>query len=58
MPQICELDLGHADAIRHADLNTRKRILNARIYECLRRPAGIEHAKVSLDARGVGEAEK
>ena len=42
---------GHADGIRHADLDAGERILKDLIYECERSLEGIEHAKLDLDAR-------
>ena len=44
-------DPGHADGIRHADLDAGERILKDLIYECERSLQGIEHAKLDLDAR-------
>ena len=52
MPQIYEFDPGHADGIRHADLDAGVRVLNEVIYECQRNLGGIEHAKLDLDAKG------
>ena len=51
MPQIYEFDPGHADGIRHADLDAGERVLKEMIYECERSLEGIEHAKLDLDAR-------
>ena len=52
MPQPYEFDPGHADGIRHADLDAGVRVLNELIYECQRSLEGIEHARLDLDARG------
>ena len=58
MPQIYEFDPGHADGIRHADLDAGARVLNEMIYECQRSLEGIEYARLDLDAlswaRGAG----
>ena len=58
MPQIYEFDPGHADGIRHADLDTGERILNDLIYECQRSLEVIEHARLELAAqswaKGIG----
>ena len=51
MPQPYEFDPGHADGIRHADLDAGVRVLNELIYECQRSLEGIEHARLDLDAR-------
>ena len=51
MPQPYEFDPGHADGIRHADLDAGERVLNEIIYECQQSLEGIEHAKLDLDAR-------
>jgi len=51
MPQIYEFDPGHADGIRHADLDAGERVLNEIIYECQRSLEGIGHARLDLDAR-------
>ena len=51
MPQIYEFDPGHADGIRHADLDAGKRVLNEVIYECQRSLEGIECARLDLEAR-------
>jgi len=51
-PQIYEFDPGHADGIRHADLDAGVRVLNELIYECQRSLEGIEHARLDLEARG------
>jgi hypothetical protein len=51
MPQIYDFDLGHADGIRHADLNAGVRVLNEIIYECQQSLAGIGHARLDLEAR-------
>ena len=52
MPQIYEFDPGHADGIRHADLDAGVRVLNELIFECQRSLEGIEHARLDLEARG------
>ena len=52
MPQIYEFDPGHADGIRHADLDAGERVLNEIIYECQRSLEAIEHARLELEARG------
>ena len=52
MPQIYEFDPGHADGIRHADLDAGVRVLNELIYECQRSLEGIEHARLDLEAQG------
>ena len=52
MPQPYEFDPGHADGIRHADLDAGERVLSELIYECERSLEGIEHARLDLDARG------
>jgi hypothetical protein len=46
-----ELDPGHADGMRHADLDAGVRVLNELIYECQRSLEGIEHATPDLEAR-------
>lgn len=51
MPQPYEFDLGHADGIRHADLDAGERVLNEMIHECQRSLEGIGHARLDLDAR-------
>jgi hypothetical protein len=51
MPQTYEFDPGHADGIRHADLDAGVRVLNEVIYECQRSLEGIEHARLDLEAR-------
>ena len=51
MPQIYEFDPGHADGIRHADLDAGERVLNEIINECQRSLEGIGHARLDLDAR-------
>ena len=51
MPQIYEFDPGHADGIRHADLDAGVRVLNELIFECQRSLEGIEHARLDLEAR-------
>ena len=51
MPQIYEFDPGHADGIRHADLDAGERVLNEMIYECQRNLEAIGHAKLDLEAR-------
>ncbi|MBM4012866.1 MAG: hypothetical protein FJ275_01790 [Planctomycetes bacterium] len=51
MPQPYEFDPGHADGIRHADLDAGERVLNEIIYECQRSLEGIQHARLDLDAR-------
>jgi hypothetical protein len=56
MPQIYEFDPGHADGIRHADLDAGVRVLNEVIYECQRSLEGLEHAKLDLEARGWARA--
>ena len=43
MPQIYEFDPGHADGIRHADVDAGERVLNEMVYECQRSLEGIEH---------------
>ena len=57
MPQIYEFDPGHADGIRHADLDAGERVLNEIIYECQRSLEGIEHARLDLEARGWARAQ-
>lgn len=57
MPQIYEFDPGHADGIRHADLDAGVRVLNEVIYECQRSLEGIEHAKLDLEARSWARAQ-
>ena len=57
MPQIYEFDPGHADGIRHADLDAGVRVLNELIYECQRSLEGIEHAKLDLEARSWARAQ-
>jgi hypothetical protein len=52
MPQIYEFDPGHADGIRHADLDTGERVLNEMIYECQKSLEAIGHAKLDLEAQG------
>ena len=51
MPNIYEFDPGHADGIRHADLDAGVRVLNELIYECQRSLEAIGHAELDLDAR-------
>jgi hypothetical protein len=51
MPPPYEFDPGHADGIRHADLDAGARVLNEVIFECQRSLEGIEHARLDLDAR-------
>ena len=51
MPNIYEFDPGHADGIRHADLDAGERVLNEMIYECQRSLEGIGHARLDLEAR-------
>ena len=52
MPQIYEFDPGHADGIRHADLDAGERVLNEMIYECQKSLEAIGHARLDLEARG------
>jgi len=58
MPQSYEFDLGHADEIRHADLDAGERALNEVIQECQHSLEGIKHARLDLEsqswARGQG----
>jgi len=58
MPQPYEFGPGHADGIRHADLDAGERVLNEVIYECQRSLEGIGHARLGGDARswarGIG----
>ena len=56
MPQPYEFDPGHADGIRHADLDVGERVLREMIYECERSLEGIEHARLDLEARGWARA--
>jgi hypothetical protein len=56
MPQYYEFDPGHADGIRHADLDAGERILKDLIYECQKSLEGIEHARLDLDARSWARA--
>ena len=56
MPQPYEFDPGHADWIRHADLDVGERVLREMIYECERSLEGIEHARLDLEARGWARA--
>ena len=51
MPQPYEFDPGHADGIRHADLDAGERVLNEIIHECQRSLEGIGHARLDLEAR-------
>ncbi|MFM8703023.1 MAG: hypothetical protein ACKOHG_04005, partial [Planctomycetia bacterium] len=51
MPQIYEFDPGHADGIRHADLDAGVRVLNEVIYECQRSLEGILRAAFSSVSR-------
>ena len=51
MPQPYEFDPGHADGIRHADLDAGERVLNEIIYECQRSLEGLGHARLDLEAR-------
>ena len=51
MPQPYEFDPGHADGIRHADLDAGERVLNELIYECQRSLEGIANAKIDQEAR-------
>jgi hypothetical protein len=57
MPQIYEFDPGHADGIRHADLDAGKRVLNELIYECQRSLEAIEHARLDLESRANARAQ-
>lgn len=57
MPQIYEFDPGHADGIRHADLDAGERVLNEMIYECQRSLDAIGHARLDLEARGWARAQ-
>ena len=57
MPQIYEFDPGHADGIRHADLDAGVRVLNELIFECQRSLEGIEHARLDLDAQANARAQ-
>ena len=57
MPEPYEFDPGHADGIRHADLDAGERVLNEVIYECQRSLEGIEHAKLDLEARSWARAQ-
>lgn len=57
MPQIYEFDPGHADGIRHADLDAGERALNEMIYECQRSLDAIGHARLDLEARGWARAQ-
>ena len=57
MPQIYEFDPGHADGIRHADLDAGERVLNDLIYECQQSLEGIKHARSDLEARGWAKAQ-
>ena len=58
MPQPYEFGPGHADGIRHADVDAGERVLNEVIYECQRSLEGIGHARLGGDARswarGIG----
>ena len=58
LPPPYEFDPGHADGIRHADLDAGVRVLNEVIYECQRSLEAVGHAKLDLEARswarGVG----
>ena len=56
MPQYYEFDPGHADGIRHADLDAGERVLKELIYECERSLEGIEHARLDLEARANARA--
>ena len=51
MPQIYEFDPGHADGIRHADLDAGERVLRELIYECQKSLEAIEHARLELEAQ-------
>lgn len=52
MPQIYEFDPGHAEGIRHADLDAGERVLKELIYECQKSLEAIDHARLALEARG------
>lgn len=45
---------GHADGIKHADLDAGERVLREMIYECQRSLEAIGHAKLELEAGGRG----
>jgi hypothetical protein len=57
MPQPYEFDPGHADGIRHADLDAGERVLREMIYECERSLGGIEHARLDLEAQATARAQ-
>jgi hypothetical protein len=56
MPQTYEFDTGHADGIRHADLDAGERVLKEMIYECQKSLEAIGHARLDLEARGWARA--
>jgi len=57
MPQYYEFDPGHADGIRHADLDAGVRVLNELIFECQRSLEAIGHAELDLDAQANARAQ-
>ena len=57
MPQYYEFDPGHADGIRHADLDAGERVLKEMIYECQKSLEGMEHARLDLEAQTNARAQ-
>ena len=53
MPQYYEFDPGHADGIRHADLDAGERVLNEVIQECQHSLEGIKHARLDVEAQSL-----
>ena len=51
MPQPYELDLLHADGIRHADLDAGVKVLNELIYECQRSLEAIGYTELDSKHR-------
>ena len=51
MPQSYEFDPGHADGIRHTDLDAGERVLNEVIQECQHSLEGIKHARLDLESQ-------
>ena len=58
MPQSYEFDSGHADEIRHTDLDAGEQVLNKIIQDCQHSLEGLKHVRLDLEsqswARGQG----
>jgi len=50
MPQSYEFDSGHADEIRHTDLDAGEQVLNKVIQECQHSLEGIKHVRLDLES--------